>query len=245
MLNLKKLAMGLSVATLITAAWLPGVGSAQNLPGYAVDAGTKSVVRNAYDECWKTSSWNEDQRIAECGGILDSDGDGVTDDIDQCPGTPPGVKVDAVGCPLDTDGDGVPDFLDKCPGTPPGAPVDSDGCQIDHTIVISTVNFAFDSAALDAGARGLLDENLPHLANNPKLLGITVNGHTDSRGSAAYNQGLSERRAQSVANYLANNGVPASKLTVVGHGESQPIASNNTSQGRAENRRVELDIDVQ
>ena len=244
MLNLKKLAMGLSAAALITGAWLPGALSAQNLPGYAIDAGTKSVVRNAYDECWKTSSWNEDQAIAECGGILDSDGDGVTDDKDECPGTPPGVKVDAVGCPLDSDGDGVPDFLDKCPGTPAGAPVDSDGCEIDHTIVVSTVNFAFDSAALDAEARSILDAHLPQLTGSTSLISITVNGHTDSTGPEGYNQQLSERRAQSVANYLVNQGVDASKLSVVGHGESQPIASNATSQGRAENRRVELDVDV-
>lgn len=65
------------------------------------------------------------------GDMLDSDGDGVADTMDKCPGTPAGVKVDAVGCPLDSDGDGVPDYLDKCPGTPAGIKVDSNGCPLD------------------------------------------------------------------------------------------------------------------
>ncbi|BBO67543.1 hypothetical protein DSCA_14730 [Desulfosarcina alkanivorans] len=65
------------------------------------------------------------------GDMMDSDGDGVADDLDRCPGTPAGVKVDAVGCPLDSDKDGVPDYLDKCPGTPAGVKVDSTGCPLD------------------------------------------------------------------------------------------------------------------
>ncbi|MBC2713265.1 MAG: OmpA family protein [Desulfosarcina sp.] len=65
------------------------------------------------------------------GDMIDSDGDGVADAMDKCPGTPVGVKVDAVGCPLDSDKDGVPDYLDKCPGTPAGVKVDSTGCPLD------------------------------------------------------------------------------------------------------------------
>jgi OOP family OmpA-OmpF porin len=63
--------------------------------------------------------------------VKDTDGDGVVDDLDKCPGTPAGVKVDQDGCPLDSDGDGVPDYLDKCPGTPAGVKVDRDGCPLD------------------------------------------------------------------------------------------------------------------
>ena len=74
---------------------------------------------------------------------LDSDGDGVPDHLDKCPGTPMGVKVDARGCPLDSDGDGVPDYLDKCPGTPKGVKVDARGCPLDsgseeHTAYIQS-----------------------------------------------------------------------------------------------------------
>lgn len=68
--------------------------------------------------------------------IVDSDGDGVPDNLDKCPGTPPGVKVDQDGCPPDTDRDGVPDYLDKCPGTPPGVKVDKDGCSPSSRIVL-------------------------------------------------------------------------------------------------------------
>jgi OOP family OmpA-OmpF porin len=63
--------------------------------------------------------------------VKDSDGDGVVDDLDKCPGTPSGVQVDKDGCPLDSDGDGVPDYLDKCPGTPAGVKVDQEGCPLD------------------------------------------------------------------------------------------------------------------
>ena len=112
------------------------------------------------------------------------------------------------------------------------------------TIVIGNINFAFDSDKLSADARAILDANLSHLHNNPKVIGLVLNGHTDSTGPADYNQGLSVRRAQSVANYLSNHGVATSIMQVVGHGESQPIASNATKEGRAENRRVEVDVDI-
>lgn len=241
---IKKLAMGLSLAALFAGSMMSGISSAQTIPGYAMDAGTKSVVKNSYDECWQTSDWNESMTIAECGGA-DIDMDGVLDDVDQCIPTPEYARpfVNEVGC-ADVDEDGVYEYADRCPNTPKGAPVDEFGCQIDHVIVINNVNFAFDSANLDANARSILDNALPQLSNNAKLVGIEVGGHTDSTGPANYNQGLSERRAQSVANYLANNGVDVGKMTVVGYGETNPVASNATREGRAENRRTELKVDV-
>lgn len=241
MINIKKLVMGLSLATIFA---VSGASMAQSLPGYLADSGTKSVVKNAYDECWQTSSWNESLATAECGGV-DVDMDGVLDDVDQCIPTPEYARKDVneVGC-ADSDQDGVYEYKDRCPGTPLGAPVDEYGCQIDHTIVINNINFAFDKANLDADARATLDAALSHVENNPKVIGLVLNGHTDSTGPADYNQGLSVRRAQSVANYLANHGVSASIMQVVGHGESQPIASNATKEGRAENRRVEVDVDI-
>ena len=183
--------------------------------------------------------------VNEVGCSIDSDGDGVPDDIDQCPNTPAGVKVDEVGCPLDSDGDGVPDYLDKCPNTPLGAPVDADGCQIDHTVVIQNIEFAFDSAVIEDQFKAELDAVVPRLSNNAKVVAIVVVGHTDSVGAAEYNQGLSERRANAVRDYLADQGVEADKMTAIGRGEEEPIASNATPEGRAENRRVELKIDVE
>ncbi|MDR5888312.1 MULTISPECIES: OmpA family protein [Halomonas] len=167
----------------------------------------------------------------------DTDGDGVIDANDQCPGTPAGVAVDAVGCPLDSDGDGVPDYQDQCPGTPAGAEVNALGCVED--LVLRDVNFEFDSATLTMGAEGILDDVADKLVANENVR-VRIEGHTDAVGSAAYNQDLSQRRADSVADYLASQGVDRNRMRTIGYGESQPVASNETDAGRAENRRVEL-----
>ncbi|MEQ6917562.1 OmpA family protein [Halomonas aquatica] len=168
---------------------------------------------------------------------LDTDGDGVIDANDQCPGTPAGVAVDAVGCPLDSDGDGVPDYQDQCPGTPAGAVVNALGCEED--LVLRDVNFEFDSATLTMGAENILDGVAEKLLAN-KNVRVRIEGHTDSMGSDAYNQQLSQERADSVATYLAGEGVSADRMRTIGYGESQPVASNETDAGRAQNRRVEL-----
>ncbi|CAM3412175.1 OmpA family protein [Halomonas lysinitropha] len=167
----------------------------------------------------------------------DTDGDGVIDANDQCPGTPAGVAVDAVGCPLDSDNDGVPDFQDQCPGTPAGVEVNALGCEED--LVLRDVNFEFDSATLTMGAEQILTGVAQKLRANENVR-VRIEGHTDSRGSESYNQDLSQRRADSVADFLASQGVDHERMRTVGYGESQPVASNDTDAGRAENRRVEL-----
>ena len=148
--------------------------------------------------------------------VMDSDGDGVPDDRDQCPNTPAGVAVDAVGCPLDTDGDGVPDYQDQCPDTPAGAEVNSLGCVED--LVLRDVNFEFDSAQLTANAEAILDGVSEKLMTNDQLR-IRLEGHTDSVGPAAYNKELSQRRADSVKSYLVNKGFSADNITTIGYGE--------------------------
>lgn len=165
----------------------------------------------------------------------DQDGDGVRDASDVCPFTPAGVTVGSNGCALDSDGDGVPNYLDKCPETPLGNVVDTDGCSI-ALVTLSGVNFNFDSATLTAKGKSILDGSMGALKAASSL---TIEGHTDSTGPDAYNQGLSERRAKSVASYLKSKGVNAS-MTTVGKGESSPTASNDTRAGRAANRRVEI-----
>jgi OmpA-OmpF porin, OOP family len=168
----------------------------------------------------------------------DQDRDGVKDSNDKCPFTPEGVAVDNDGCALDSDGDGVPDYLDKCPETPLGAVVDTDGCS--RTLVrLQDVHFAFDSAQLTSEAKSILDAAVPVINGNPSDT-ISVEGHTDSTGSDAYNSQLSQRRARAVAEYLAAHGVSSSRLRPVGMGESHPVASNDTREGRALNRRVEV-----
>ncbi|MBB3182694.1 OOP family OmpA-OmpF porin [Halomonas fontilapidosi] len=167
----------------------------------------------------------------------DTDGDGVIDADDQCPGTPAGVAVDAVGCPLDSDGDGVPDYQDQCPGTPAGAEVNALGCVED--LVLRDVNFEFDSATLTMGAEQILDGVAQKLRANPNVR-VRIEGHTDAVGSESYNQDLSQARADSVADYLAGQGVDMERMRTIGYGESQPVATNDTDAGRAMNRRVEL-----
>ncbi|MFI0471097.1 OmpA family protein [Halomonas sp. HMF6819] len=169
---------------------------------------------------------------------LDSDNDGVPDYRDQCPGTPAGVQVDAVGCPLDSDNDGVPDYRDQCPNTPAGVEVNALGCE--ESVVLQNVNFEFDSARLTPGAEQVLNGVAERLVSNQGVR-VSIAGHTDSVGSNQYNMQLSQERAESVARYLNQRGVPASDMRAVGYGEERPIATNDTDAGRAQNRRVELD----
>lgn len=220
-----------------------GLAPAANA-GYLTDSAGR-VVTNNYGECWNAKG-GMDKKVEACGDVMpvekekDSDGDGVVDSKDACPGTPAGVKVDAKGCPLDTDGDGVLDYMDKCPNSRPGAKVNSDGCEIIENVVINSVqaNFAFDSADLSADMKAALDEVAAKLAATPGNEQIEIVGHTDSKGAEGYNQRLSERRAQSAADYLISKGVDAASVAVSGMGESSPVADNATEAGRAQNRRV-------
>jgi OOP family OmpA-OmpF porin len=166
----------------------------------------------------------------------DSDGDGVYDDMDRCPDTPRGVKVDASGCPLDSDGDGVYDYLDKCPDTPKGASVDNRGCWI-----LKNVYFDTDKWDIKPKFYAELDKVVSVLRENPSLK-IEIQGHTDNVGTARYNQKLSEKRANAVMQYLLEKGTAQSRLNAVGFGFRHPAASNDTPEGRAKNRRIELKL---
>jgi OOP family OmpA-OmpF porin len=121
-------------------------------------------------------------------------------------------------------------------GSPPAPPSPPDSCG---RIVLRGVNFAFDSAELDAASAGVLDVAAEQLHRCPNLA-VHVAGYTDSVGSDAYDQGLSERRAHAVRGQRVDRGVSASRLTAIGYGESSPVASNDTAEGRALKRRVEL-----
>ena len=175
------------------------------------------------------------------GCISDTDGDGVTDDIDECPNTVPGAAIYVNGCERDDDGDNVVNHLDDCPNTRANTPVDSRGCEIRSTVELRGVNFASNSDRLLSGAEQVLDDAIEWLDRNPHLK-VEIAGHTDSDGPAAANLGLSERRAYTVRDYLINGGIGASRLTARGYGESEPVADNGTTEGKAENRRVELKI---
>ncbi len=207
---------------------------------------SKGIVIDRYDGCVLTRGG---VIPAEGCGMMaaDSDGDGVTDDKDRCPGTPKGAPVDASGCPLDSDGDLVPDYKDRCPGTAKGVRVDGFGCEIkakmkmvSKVVIDNVMLFDFDSAELKAGATSALDSAYSKFKNNSHVARVRITGHTDSIGSDDYNVGLSERRANAVRDYLISAGANASKLQAGGLGESRPAASNDTEEGRAANRRVEF-----
>ncbi|MGH8591557.1 MAG: OmpA family protein [Gammaproteobacteria bacterium] len=137
----------------------------------------------------------------------------------------------------DSDGDGVDDCLDKCPGTLKGGKVDDTGCLI--RIELHGVNFEYDSAELTSTAKSILDGVADQLVVYPEKKDIEVQGHASSEGSSKYNMALSERRSQSVADYLKERGV-TNNLYPKGYGEDYPIADNSTEEGRRKNRRVEL-----
>ena len=171
----------------------------------------------------------------------DSDHDGVPDTMDQCPGTPAGVRVDTRGCPIDSDGDGVPDYLDKCPNTPLGVKVNPRGCPVTPRLKLPTLHFAFDSSRLSAADRQALKKVVEELDKASDVQVLLV-GYADSTGPAAYNLKLSRARAGRVRHYLVAHGLAADRLRTRGEGESHPVASNKTAAGRAQNRRVELHV---
>ncbi len=172
---------------------------------------------------------------------LDGDKDGVVDSKDRCPNTAAGVKVGATGCELDSDGDGIVDKRDECPDTASGQKVDAKGCEIGEVIVLKGVTFATSSDLLKGESSRVLDEAAATLKRYPNMV-VEVAGYTDSRGSASLNKALSQKRAESVARYLASKGVSAANLKAKGYGIASPIADNGTAAGRAMNRRVELHI---
>lgn len=147
------------------------------------------------------------------------------------------------GCEtMDDDGDGVNNCNDKCPASEAGQAIGPDGCPVPLTIDLKGVNFDFDKATLRPDAVAILDEAISILQKYPQLH-VEVAGHTDSVGAEAYNQGLSQRRATTVYNYLTSHGIDASRLVgPTGFGESKPIDSNSTRAGRARNRRTELNV---
>ncbi len=153
----------------------------------------------------------------------------------------------------DADGDGVMDSRDKCPDTPKGVAVDATGCPIvavvvvekvvikEELIVVRDVNFEFNSARLTAADKDKLNALAARLKKDAANARLKVTGYTDSVGNEAYNLKLSKERAHSVVEYLIDSGVPRSQfIAVEGGGESNPVASNQTPEGRAQNRRTEI-----
>ena len=170
----------------------------------------------------------------------DLDGDGVADSADFCPGTPAGASVDSSGCALDEDSDGVADYKDDCLGTGPGLKVDASGCPVMASEVVTfnlDVEFETDSARIRSGFTSDIESLASFMDTYPNTE-VLLGGHTDSVGSEAYNQNLSQTRADAVKRALIVRGVQSDRITAKGFGESRPIADNMTAEGREQNRRV-------
>jgi OOP family OmpA-OmpF porin len=150
--------------------------------------------------------------------------------------------VQREAAPPDADFDGILNEFDQCPRTLAGARVDDTGCLIHgQTIILDDVHFEFDSDVLTQGAERILAEIAESLRFQPEIR-FEVAGHTDHDGSHEYNDQLSQARAASVQRYLTGRGIEPERMTARGYGERQPIATNETAEGRAKNRRVEFRI---
>lgn len=186
---------------------------------------------------------------------LDNDKDAILDTADQCPNQPEDRDgfQDEDGCPdPDNDGDGIADLQDKCPNEPEDfdGDDDADGCPdlyknivvMDNMIALKQkVFFATNKDTILPVSFEMLSEVADVLIRSPAMH-VRIEGHTDSRGSDNSNLRLSQRRANSVRNFLVQRGVPVQRMDAVGYGEQMPIDDNGTDEGRANNRRVEFHI---
>lgn len=183
--------------------------------------------------------------LKELNGCPDADNDGVADKDDKCPNEA-GPAANG-GCPWpDADGDGVLDKDDQCPDV--AGTVANNGCPEVTEEVQKTLNAYAKTILFDTGKSSIKDESEKALADIIAILNeyptakFTVEGHTDSVGRESTNQRLSEARALSVKEYLTANGVDEFRLSSKGYGEARPIDSNKTRAGRANNRRVEINL---
>lgn len=177
--------------------------------------------------------------------IADKDGDGVLDSVDKCIDV--AGPLENEGCPWpDTDGDSVLDKDDDCPQT--AGPVENNGCPIIEEEDQEVINTAFDNLEFETGKTIIKSKSFPYLYNLADLLDknedwkLRIAGHTDNVGSDQANLSLSKRRAEAVAQVFTDRGIGKDRLIIEYYGESQPIATNDTPEGRLQNRRVEMEI---
>jgi OmpA-OmpF porin, OOP family len=190
-----------------------------------------------------------------CPALPDRDGDGIPDITDKCPDQPEDFDhiEDADGCPEDdADKDGIPDAQDACPKEPGEKDPDpaKNGCPkfirrisgSSEIQILKPVQFATGRATILPNSYPILDEVVRLLKVNPEITHLDIEGHTDNRGSDELNEKLSNDRANSVMKYLVDHGIEQKRLAAQGFGPKRPIADNNTTEGRAKNRRTEFHI---
>ncbi len=197
-------------------------------------------VTDAEDDCPNVAG------LAALKGCPDTDKDGVADKDDKCPSVA-GPKENA-GCPWpDTDKDGVADKDDACPDV--AGPASNKGCPEVTAEAMSSIKVEARSIYFNSGKATFKTADVPArldaisgIVKNYPNASFVIEGHTDSDGSDAFNQKLSEDRANAVKDALIARGISASKLTAVGYGESKPVATNKTAAGKAQNRRTEVTL---
>ncbi len=198
-------------------------------------------VVDSLDHC--PGSANEDQgRVDIFGCPLDQDSDGVPDIRDSCPNGMIGGIVDQFGCAIDSDEDGIPDGLDLCPETLPGIEVDDRGCvnlDIFNRPMILHPDYLPGSFELDPRTKERLKRLSGLLVMAPSIR-VDVYSYTDDIGQDEANRQLSDRRARRAHDYLVSLGIATARIRTFGRGESNFVASNETAEGRAQNRRLEL-----
>lgn len=188
-------------------------------------------------------------------GCPDADGDGVTDKDDKCPNTKKGYKVDASGCPMDRDKDGVIDEEDDCPTV--AGPKENKGCPVKEpekkkeitadqveiqNIKVTPVHFLSDKSYLTDYSKSILDKLIVTLNSNQEYH-TNIYGYADSQGTDNHNYKLSQNRIESVVKYLISKGISTERIIhQKAFGETKPVASNKTQEGRLQNRRVEFEI---
>ena len=212
---------------------VPGVISAQGCP----DADGDGIV-DEEDECPELAG------IEKYNGCPDTDGDGIIDPEDECPNDA-GIK-ELKGCP-DTDGDGIADNEDKCPTIPgvdsnKGCPEIAQETKEVFQRALKGIQFESGRDVIKRSSYGILNNVADIMKDNPSYK-LIIDGHTDSQGDDAKNLTLSENRAAAVKNYLISKGVDGARLKSRGFGETVPKATNDTSAGRATNRRVEFTVE--
>ena len=175
----------------------------------------------------------------------DTDQDGTLDKDDDCPNTP-GPRENA-GCPYtDSDNDGLRDKDDKCPNTP--GPIENDGCPEIEEEVQEILRTAFENLEFETGKDIIKEESIPSLTELAEVLvkrpewKLQISGHTDNVGNDQANLVLSKKRAEAVKNFMISKTIESERLYVLFFGETMPISSNDTKEGRQKNRRVEMKI---
>jgi len=203
----------------------------------------KDILEDKYNKINQLEK--ELEKYAEDSRLNDQDRDGVSDEYDMCPNTPPFYRVDERGCSLDTDGDGIVDSEDMCPEK--AGSINNNGCPdlVERRIALDkklqNLFFEFGKASLTQLSKEKADKIIEIMHEHEDYV-LKLHGHTDDIGSVKLNRELAYKRLNTIHDYLIQNIIPESRIVILPHGEDSPLVENTNSKSRAFNRRVYLEI---